>query len=391
MKIKNFIVCATFLWLPLNTQYSIAKNSEEIYDVFAEKQNSHVFPIADILAQWNKFRTDIFQEKLFQENAEYLTDTITFKKIINTERTEETPFPRTIAPLEMDLKQENLRASERAAFIKLRNEVKQYRDKYYTEKLPDNEITKQELHDLNKWIYVLINPNNEGFEHNDSTINNPQLIIVINEFERTITKMPISLGKYGVKKNGEWSTPSWYFSIQTFFDVNASLIPGVETAKSTYLDAVHSWVNSTGNWAYKLNKDFYERQGATMVKWLISIWPWLESIGTSDAKGNISRKRGVFIHGSNSLKERTFGKNASNGCIRMHPANRDVLQKKLIFGTPYKVEDWEEKKLTASLDTTSNASLWNNKIIFEKTQRHDQKYFFTAGSLLYIMEEEKDN
>lgn len=392
MKLKHICITTALVFLSWGTKHSIVEGEEQLYEALSTEEDLSdvvpLFPVADILAEGNKFRMGVFKEDLFREDAEYLTDTVSFKKIINTERTEENPFPRTIEPLEMDLRQENLRKSEWESFKKLRDEVKKYWDKYYAGELSDDEITKQELHDLNKWVYILINPNNEGFEHNDSVIHNPQLIIVINEPERKITKMPVSLGKYGVLKNRfvEGSTPSGIFSIQTHFPVNASLTPWVETPEVTYLDAVHSRINSPGNGAYKINKDYYERWGATMVKWLISIWPWLEYISTPSAEGNISRKRWIFIHGSNSLKSRTFGKNASNGCLRMHPEHRDVLQKKLVFGKPYKREDWKRVWLD---DLDNNDSTWNNKIIFEKTQSHDQEYFFTAWSPRCIMEESK--
>ncbi|NOZ44109.1 MAG: L,D-transpeptidase family protein [bacterium] len=101
----------------------------------------------------------------------------------------------------------------------------------------------------------------------------------------------------------------------------------------------------------------------------------MDQISIADAEGNISRKRGIFIHGSNSLKSWTFGKNASSGCIRMHPANRDVLEERLIFGRPYKRENGKRIMIR---DLDNEAFKRNNKILFEKTQRHKQEYYFTA-------------
>ncbi len=392
MNIRPYILASLMLTIPSKTQERERNTHSKdlVLNLIGQQDDIHmshaIFPTADILAQGNKYRHDIFQYDLLREWSEYLTQPIIFHKSLNTERTDSIPFPRTIAPLQMDLKSENLKESEREAFIKLRNNAKEYRDKYYNNALEDDEITRHQLNVINRWRYIIINPNHDEFEHNDTIIKNPQVMIIIDEFQRKIVKIPISLWKYGTGEYKTGYTPTGIFSIQTSFPVNAPLVSTQDQEKvPSYFDAVHSWSNSPWNWLYTLNKEYYEKSWATMVKRIITLWPDLEHIWDQDAEGNISWKQWIFIHGTNSLKARTFGKNASNGCIRIHPEHLNLLQNLLVFGKAYRQENGKRSRIQKN---DFNGMWWNNKLLFEKIQRHDQNYFFTAGSLLYIMKQE---
>ncbi|NOZ44108.1 MAG: hypothetical protein GXP45_03045 [bacterium] len=51
ISLKNIVLYASFLSLPIRVEKSILNSKEELSTLFSDQKKEYVFPIADILAQ----------------------------------------------------------------------------------------------------------------------------------------------------------------------------------------------------------------------------------------------------------------------------------------------------------------------------------------------------
>jgi hypothetical protein len=371
-----------------------------------------------------------------EDSLEYLNDTIVFQKHLVKERTDAVPYPWLVDPIIDSLEQKNLRKEERDAYQEMRR-LRLERDSVFLEKykaynrlekltLPrkrevlwkeslwagetvhitdsakikiylnmkaeldslealsdDLKITTLDLmiyREQTRKIFAIINPDNEWFEHNEFEIRNPQQLVIVNEEDGLIYRFPVSLWKYGANNRTKWATPPGLYGIQTHFDVADTFRDnGISEAPSSPLNATHG----RHKWVYKLEKDRYEQRGAAMVKDIITIGA---DVGW-EIRDNVSWMRGIFIHGTNSLRTwkngdkvvGRFGDYASNGCIRMHPDHLDLVIENLRFGIPY-YQDKNGQKRWIKKDIS-------NKISFKDMQvREDPDHFISPGTMLMILE-----
>jgi len=238
------------------------------------------------------------------------------------------------------------------------------------EYLKIDDLEKQEYQNDQSGIYAMINPNQEWLIMDSTKIENPQQMIIINEKDQKIYRLPVSTGRKkiiprdgGFKSIPPGYTTQWMYYIAWSFEATEKFSDTVPVL-ATDLDATHG-VNKK---SYKLSSAYYEKQSASMV-WTLF---YLEDL---EWKKDPSRRIWIYLHWSNAVDK--IWKKASNGCIRFLTKHRKELKELLVYGVTYQQDSLWNKK-----------SIPNNKRTY--MQHHMQKVTWKdvridGWTLIYII------